>query len=121
MLENLLEWTGLPEGWRAPAVGAAVSGLVLVVGLLLLRRGPRARAALDVGEQLSTAGNADRRLALRRTGNPVDVVITSQPGQGEWRCWVLDRSVGGLRLGSERPVRPGQVLQVRPLKGAESA
>ncbi len=64
-----------------------------------------------------TAGSTmEQRKAFRRKGNPIEILFSpeDQPQYPE-KCYVLDRSVGGLRLMIGREVPPGTVLSVRPV------
>src|SRR5262249_282743 len=58
---------------------------------------------------------SEQRTAYRRTGNPVEVVITWATGtRAEMRGWVVDRSVGGLGLCAPQEVASGTLLKVTP-------
>jgi PilZ domain len=58
--------------------------------------------------------DVERRVSIRREGTTIGVLISDQraqatPDQG----YVLDRSTGGLRIASPRPVLVGTILSVR--------
>lgn len=53
----------------------------------------------------------DRRRALRRSGNPVEVFVLKDNGD-PIPAMVLDRSTGGLKLSLPRPVEAHTVLKV---------
>jgi len=63
-----------------------------------------------------TAGSTtEQRKAFRRKGNPVEILFTpEEAGANPDRGYVLDRSIGGLRLMVTRAVPPGTTLSVRP-------
>jgi hypothetical protein len=68
-----------------------------------------------------TSASPSRRAAPRRAGRHVDVLISdatqeTPPHQG----WVIDRSTGGLALGSIHAADIGTILSVRPLDGSET-
>jgi hypothetical protein len=55
----------------------------------------------------------DRRTAVRREGQPVEVHISSPAFHGETRSgWVMDRSTGGLRITTSAAVAPGTAMQI---------
>lgn len=56
----------------------------------------------------------DRRQALRRGGNPVQVLISDADAKAEpINGYVLDRSTGGLCLSVGEPIEEGTILTVR--------
>ncbi len=57
----------------------------------------------------------ERRQAQRQRGSQVAVLVTDDSGQGPpCRGVVIDRSVGGLRLGVDEAVAVGTILRIRP-------
>ena len=78
-----------------------------------LRRNPQPKKTNALALQLS-AQTSGRRVWPRREGNPTPVLIAQPDGGPEWvpGAWVVNRSQGGLRLKSERPFNPGQMLRV---------
>jgi hypothetical protein len=108
--------------WVIPMMGLAVAGLAFVFGRRLLA--PRAPAgpaeqAPSVESFLKGINNNNRRAAPRRKGNSVQAELSDGVNPPQL-CWVIDRSVGGLALLTEREVTPGSTLKVRPSKTAES-
>jgi hypothetical protein len=81
--------------------------------------GPDAdRPAHDPFEQGSVS---ERRVAPRRKGNPIEVLVTDEEATREpARACVLDRSMGGMCLLLNEEVAPGTVLSVKPRKAPES-
>lgn len=114
--------------WAVPAIGGGCAVVVLLLGYLLFGKtrspfhaGPwqgepmvpsydRPRTRLQDPRRTS-----DKRTALRRTGNPVDVQITDPEARRPPRSgMVVDRSLGGLCLAVETPYEVNGVLCVRP-------
>ena len=57
----------------------------------------------------------EKRKSLRREGNPVEVFITDAEEKIEpIRGWVVDRSLGGVRLLVYELVEVGTALRIRP-------
>jgi hypothetical protein len=117
-----------PEMWLGAGVGVGVSWLLFFAGRqVLLRR--RARASADTADGSAAAGEVDvfvhgsrseRRLAPRRRGNTVEVLVTDQSGQPPLSGWIVDRSVGGLGLLMEKPFKEGVQIGVRPRNASEA-
>ena len=121
MLANFLGELNLPaewEQWGIIGAGLAVTGLALAVGRRMLASRPvePVRAAAAPEHDPFEAGSlSEKRVALRRKGSPVEVLVTDgKQLQEPHSSWVLDRSLGGLGLSSEREVPVGMVLKVRP-------
>jgi hypothetical protein len=58
---------------------------------------------------------SERRADVRRYGSPVEVLLTDLAGGLPKRGWVLDRSLGGLRLWFPHAAAKGQLLAVHRL------
>jgi len=126
LAETLLEQydLGAYAQWLAPAAGVLVAGVVFLVSRLVSgRRKVRTQTAAPVEERdpFVHGGSRERRIALRRGGNPVAVLISdaetrSTPSPG----WVIDRSTGGLCLSVPDPVVEGTILSVRTSNAPES-
>jgi hypothetical protein len=113
--------------WLIPAVGVAVACFAFVAGKLLLaprRAAPPPAPAPPPGpapEDVFLHGSTrERRAAPRRRGNSVEVFFAPNPSQEPLPAWVVDRSVGGLCLTLEQPVKQGEVWHVRPRKAPDS-
>jgi hypothetical protein len=102
-------------------MGMVATGLTLVAGRwLFARRAPRPTPRSQAGEAsrpdpFEHGSSTEQRRALRRSGNPVEVLVsdaevTAEPVPG----WVLDRSVGGVCLALSDEVAAGTVLSLRP-------
>jgi hypothetical protein len=109
------------QPWAVAAMGLAVTGLCFLLGRAFFRPRPGASRAAEANEAVPRAVT-DRRGALRRRGNciTVDLVSPDDPS-AVIDAWVVDRSMGGLRLELERQLTVGATMNVRPHKAAESA
>jgi hypothetical protein len=112
--------------WVSPAAGLFATWLALISGRLVLSRW-RAAAPVEPAAEEEKRGPVydpfelgsvtERRAAIRRQGNPIEVLIsdaeaTLEPARG----WVIDRSMRGLCLLVHEEVGPGTVLSVKPRK-----
>lgn len=73
---------------------------------------PSVKAKPDYDPFIQGSATEQRR-AIRRGGNPVEVIITYN--QAEARGWVIDRSTGGLCLSMGEEVPPGSHLKLLPV------
>jgi hypothetical protein len=124
MLTPLLPLAFDYQGWIAPAIGVASAGVALAMGCALLGR-RRMKGPPQPRQPISRAISADhdpfvdgsaseRRIALRRGGNPVPILVTDAEVQAApYRAWVLDRSTGGLCLAGPHEVPLGTILSIR--------
>lgn len=102
------------------AMGGLTGGLAFAVVLLLGRRSSPAAQSSPPPHHAPQPSATDRRAAPRRAGRHVDLQILDadrdlQPYEG----WVIDRSAGGLAIGSIHPSGVGTILGVRPLEGSQ--
>lgn len=124
MFANLLlgfEWTAY-QPYLPYLVGCVVAIFVFTFYVGVRIGGQQARRKLGQFDPLRPASTpspddekefGDRRITLRREGQPVPVHLSSPAFHGETRQgWVLDRSTGGLRVGLESPVAPGTAMQL---------
>ncbi len=106
-----------------PVIGLLAAGFTFFAGRWALRRRrnrppvppPPAEPASPDYDPFDQGSLTERRRALRRKGNSVEVLV----GEGESpaepvRGWVIDRSTGGLCLLLSEEVASGTVLSVRP-------
>jgi hypothetical protein len=106
--------------WAVPAIGLVAAGLTFAVGFAVAGRRraaapAAARPAPPAPDPFVEGSKSERRLAVRREGSLVAVLITVGDGQGPpTEGLVSDRSVGGLCLRLHGPVVPGTLLNVRP-------
>jgi hypothetical protein len=123
----LLSFAG-PEVLIGSAVGVVVSWLLFFAGRQILRRrsqtdtdsqNPKAEPEGDV-DVFVHGSRTERRLAPRRRGNSVEVLIVEQTGQPPLQGWIVDRSVGGLCLLVEKPFKEGAQVDVRPRNASDT-
>jgi hypothetical protein len=113
--------------WGVPAIGLVATGLAFAVGVAVLNRRPgRARRSRAQGgpnaaqsqtdlDPFLQGSSSERRIAARRVGNMVCVLVTDGDAQtAPVEGWVADRSVGGLCLRLDAPIGVGSTLNVRP-------
>jgi hypothetical protein len=125
--------------WLGAAMMAAAIALAVIVWLL--RRGRRG-VPRDLERVSPTTGRTtkpvafmpaptamaadpavvDNRVAYRRPGNPVLVVVhgADEPNQ-MFQAWVVDRSRRGLRLAAQRAAQVGRLYAVRPVNAPPGA
>lgn len=111
-------------------VGLLAGGLVSAVGfvLFLWTRGSREEAAEPEAARPTKrdpfvhGSTSERRTSLRRKGTQVEVGVRDVDGRSELgTAWVIDRSMGGICLAVNDEFDPGQSINVRPLKGSQTA
>jgi hypothetical protein len=106
----------LSPGVVIALVGIAIAGLTFLVGrwLVVHPKGvSTSRPEVD-SRLLKVVAAADRRAAVRRSGNVVEVSLWDGSNTPQIRGLIQDRSTGGLRLLVDEPIEPGAVLKVRP-------
>jgi hypothetical protein len=98
-------------------IGGSCTGLAFVVGFLLLGKrkqplpGPRPTPA----DPFVNGSPSERRESSRRTGALVDVYLARPESESDpLRALVVDRSLGGLCLKTDKPVEVGALFTVRP-------
>src|SRR4051812_12760302 len=123
-------WKAAPSalGSGALLVFLVLAGLTFLVAQLVLGSshggGSARRRKLVSPDSIATmqrpgrpapAQNRERRASLRRSGNPVKVLVSRAGPDGEehFKALTVNRSRGGLCLSVGRPVEVGQVIQVR--------
>ena len=113
--------------WAASIVGILVGGATLLLGQFLVTRGLGLKppAPTTGGDRhydpFLFGSHLEKRTSLRRTGNPVSIVIT-EPGAPDkpFDGWVMDRSVGGLCVSSPRVFPVDAYLSIRPANAHEA-
>jgi hypothetical protein len=134
---NMNSFSSLPaffadQPWAIPAIGVLVSSLAFLVGRrwLVAHPAPKADKAVEeapvslltMTSTLAKPSRQDRRSAPRRkAGNRVEVYLTKDQKETPVLGWVVDRSVGGLRLNVEGPLSEGAILNIRPRKAPQTA
>ena len=124
-MNTIFDWLNrVPDAPLWLAVAA-----VLVAGIFAATRIAR-RPAKDAQVQkkpnkesdpFHQGGGSERRVAPRRRGNPIAVLVSDAEAAVEpVRGWVMDRSAGGLglELEEEGEVDVGTILSVRPAEGS---
>jgi hypothetical protein len=118
--------------WMIPLIGVFVAGLAFMMGRRLLVGRPTPPSEVPVEELESqflsitaarqNQSRSERRAAPRRSaGNRVEVYLTDNTSEEPLLGWVVDRSVGGLRLHVEKPLSEGTILSIRPRKAQQTA
>ncbi len=118
--EDILDFVA--DHWHqglAPAIGALVTIAVAYLGFRLFRRRPPAAPSptITTGRRLdpfALGASRERRVAPRRTGNPIKVLLTDVGLKGQPEAGlIIDRSLGGLGILTRRYAAPGALLAVR--------
>ena len=108
------------QTWLVIGVGAVTSTLTLLASCwLLFRRNRSTRKGLteEKGDfdPFVNGSLTEKRKSGRREGNPVEVFITDNEEENESiRGWIVDRSMGGVRLLVYEPIDLGKALIIRP-------
>ncbi len=112
---------GLPlsESWIVPAVGVAIASCTLVSCFLLVRhRRPGRKSEVEQAQwhdPFDQGSVGERRVAARRKGNHVHILVTDAEARGEpILVWVIDRSLGGLCLMLSEELSAGTILSIKP-------
>jgi len=106
--------------WTVPVVGLSCAGLMLIMARMVWRAQnqapptPAANESTPHQDAFESNRNGERRATIRRGGKIITVLIsdadaTAEPFTGR----VRDRSIGGLRIESSRPVEINTILSVR--------
>ncbi len=112
--------------WLSPAAGLLATLLTLFAGRFVLSRlraaiAPKAEedeARGPVHDPFDHGSATERRGTVRRTGNPIEVLVSDAEAALEpVRGWVIDRSMGGLCVLVQEEVAAGTVLSIKPRKG----
>lgn len=128
VLSSLTFFTDQP--WTIPLIGILVASLAFLAGRrwMVVRHAPAVeKPEEELPSNLVTAtvlmkkSEPDRRTAPRRRGNHVEVYLTEDSKQSPVLAWVVDRSMGGLCLIVEQPVKEGAILNVRPRQAPQTA
>jgi hypothetical protein len=105
-----------------PVIGLTSACLAVAVSRLLSgKRSPMAAPPAPQPAKLESdpfisGGAAEKRVAFRRQGNPVEVTVATDNDEKTelTRGWVVDRSSGGLCLSLFQELEVGTVVNVRP-------
>lgn len=128
VLSLLTFFTNQP--WTIPLIGFLVASLAFLMGrrwLVVHRAEPPKKPTEELPSNLVTAtaltkkSDPDRRSAPRRKGNQIEVYLTDDSKRSPILAWVVDRSMGGLCLIVEQPLKEGIVLNARPRQAPQTA
>jgi hypothetical protein len=111
------DWQALGEPWFVGAAGVAASLFAFVLGARLIggRKPVVAVEETNLADRYKDKGPGERRTVYRRRGNCVDLLIAELSDSAEPReGWVVDRSVSGIGVWSDREFASGTVLRIRP-------
>jgi len=128
VLSSLTFFTDQP--WVIPLIGVLVASLAFLAGRRWMV--PRSAPLVEKPEEelpsnlvtatvLKKKSEPDRRSAPRRRGNRIEVYLTEDSKQSPVLAWVVDRSMGGLCLIVEQPLKEGAILNVRPRQAPQTA
>lgn len=107
------------ELWCSPLVGLLSAGLTLMVGRVLMDRRrsmvmPSSWEPPSGSDPFIHGSASEKRQAARRKGRPIKVFVADPETHADvMEGWVVDRSLGGLRITVNKPLTLGAVLSVR--------
>ncbi len=107
-----------------PAAGVVVAFAVLGAGFFFVnkRKGKTSRAESEfIADPFTQGGASERRQSPRRGGQSIKVSIQlANDTHTVFEGYVMDRSMGGLRLLVDRTLSQGQMLNVRSTDAPET-
>src|ERR1700730_11773907 len=132
LCSSLAVWSADWQMWLVPGIGMACTAIALIMGWSLLgKRRPNfvAPPRKGMGEPSALPRDpfiygsaAERRIALRRGGNPIAILVTdAECKKDRMRGWVVDRSTGGMCLAIAEKVEPGTIVNVRATNAPDTA
>ncbi len=113
------DWISGDDLWLIVGIGAAFAILAFLLGSRLLARRPAIEGphpdSADTPDPFSAGSAGERRQAFRRKGSSIGVQISelNQTQEALPGC-VLDRSITGVGLWSEKKFTVGDRIKVRP-------
>ncbi len=112
---DLLQWIK----WTVPVIGVCTAGLALIMGRAYLRwrlrPPPPPRESAPSPDPFTHGSATNRRAALRRKGGQIKVLVSdAEARQDPCEGWVLDRSMGGLRISISQEIAVDSILRIRP-------
>jgi hypothetical protein len=132
LFSPLAVWSADWQIWLVPGIGMACTAIALVLGWSAFgkrkpavisppRKGTGEPSALP-RDPFIYGSAAERRITLRRGGNPTAILVTDAECKKEpMRGWVVDRSTGGMCLAIAEKVEPGTIVNVRAMNAPETA
>src|SRR5207249_5377654 len=125
IVEDLVYWENLlSQWWMTPVMGGLAGLLTFVAGRRFFSQSSARLSNAAANGEASEAGPtvdpfvngppSERRLAVRRAGNAIEVDLLEQEGDVTVVSgWVVNRSLGGLCVEVERPIPVGATLRVK--------
>jgi len=114
----------ISQPWIIPVIGVLAASLAFLMGRRWLVARPVSpentaeepqTVLLSLAAARANQASADRRIVPRRkAGKRVEVYLADNPEAIPQLGWVIDRSMGGLRLNVEEPLSEGTILNIRP-------
>jgi hypothetical protein len=110
------------ETWLVASAAFTCAALLLTLARTVFgarRLAPTAEVGGETGSDPFVTGSAsERRASLRRRGREVKVAISNdQADATPMEGWIMDRSTGGLCIGTRHELKVGKVISIRPSEG----
>jgi hypothetical protein len=106
--------------WVVPCTGIAATALVFMIAQKIMGKRqpvlepPPTSSHRPESDPFLMGSPTDRRRSVRRVGNPMHVRVADESTTKElFEGWILDRSMGGLRVMVPEEVKVGTILCVR--------
>ncbi|MGE3808388.1 MAG: hypothetical protein AB7K24_27310 [Gemmataceae bacterium] len=99
--------------WPVWVLPVLIGGVVLVLFSLYLLTNPRPQSGLQRPVIIEQPVRKDLRSALRRQGNPVDILVSDEQLKSSQQGLVLDRSPRGLCLAISKAFPLNAIITVR--------
>jgi len=107
-----------------PAVGLTVTLLILGTALYWVNTRKAKTSTLlsmPVPDPFTEGSPSDRRHSPRRIGRSIKVTIQlADDARTVFEGFILDRSIGGLRLKLDRDLKPDQILNIRTVDAPQT-
>jgi hypothetical protein len=118
-MAGLLSEMFQPTGLLIPLIGLLATLAAFWLGWRMLSPSNEPRVDIPDEAEFLKGVTLERRAALRRRGNTVQVALGYPDQEATFPGWVIDRSQGGLCLLVENEIAPGTVMRVRPRTSSE--
>lgn len=123
-LFSTLDWLPGFETWGIVGIGALATMLAFWLGRLTAGKPPVQEEIYYEPEMdpFSVGSPAEKRASARRSGNPIEIYLAARERiHPPMHAWVVDRSIGGLRIRVEQQVASGTILRARPRQAPPGA